>query len=432
MTSDDTPGDGDGFTRRTMLSGMAIGTAATVLPGSAEALIVVPGKGGGAPNPALAAATGLIAPRLELAVGLATYPPSFDLVDIADSLRPGDRLVLIIGQDARFEQADRLHYDLSGDEGSQGAEAVFRDDAGRSLADYTAGTHWTYAYVERGGKASAPSNTVLHGAAEKRRPEWSFTDAIDVAPKGMTATGPVKPTGFNLGLPVAVSNGEYRIGTAKGFGPWTAKPGTIYPGDLIDHRHADAPVPLAEVRSSVTIGETTRTFMTRTVADQSAAVWNALDKSSAVSLSNANLTATATYPPGIGSVRATFGRGGSESSRFAGKVTYGGNNVYLGLSYIDAPLDRVPGRHNDKGIALHAAVGGWEVYSGGKLIAFDYGGGGKDGDVLALERAGMMLTFKRNGTVLWRGPMPPGAGKIYAYFAADGSTTVCTADFTGY
>ncbi|MBW8754511.1 MAG: hypothetical protein JF595_10220 [Sphingomonadales bacterium] len=436
MDWDSTGSGTNGYTRRRLLSSMAIGTAATVFPASVKALDME-AAAAGAERMATTDPTGLVdltiaAPRLELAVGLHSYPPSYDVVDVADSLRPGDRLVLLIGHDARFDRFDALHYDLTGEEHSEGAVAVFTDGAGRSLADYASGTHWTYAYVERGGKSSAHSNTVLHGEAEARNPQWSFAKAIDVAPKGTSATGPIRPTGFNVGLPISVSNGEYRIDSGSGFGPWTAEAGLIYPGDSLDHRHTNAAAMLSEVTSAVTIGDVTEPFMSRTHADLSAAMWNALDKSNAVALSNANLTATANYPSGIGSVRATFGRTGGERSRFTATVNYGGNNVYVGFCYADAPLDAVPGRHNGKGVSLHAALGGWEVYSGGALVAFNYSGGGADGDVLGVERVGMTLTFKRNGATLWSGPMPAGAGKIYGFFAADGSTTVCNADFTGY
>lgn len=364
--------------------------------------------------------TALIAPGFTLVSAQNAYPPEFDIT-IDASL---DVEVLSIRLQGGDEDFSTLAVNQELDPIGTGV-LDFTD-----LAGVTTGEHFFRCRIENGTMYGPWSLVRKHGD--------TTAPTITSSASASAVEGVVNPTGTataNETVTWEISGGADAglVTIDANTGAWVIAATTDYD---FGQRAYVFDISCTDLAGNVSTPQTFTYTVTNNAADDPDPAWSTLsgDKSSYITLSDLNMTATVGSPPGVALVRNNTGRSTAATSIFTATVNFGSTNgTYFGFCYSNAPLSGVPGSSGASlGISLHFAAGGWEIYVGGANVENDYTGGYVDGATVSIERVGMTFRAKINGSYVGTPrTIDTGTGDLFGFFAG-WDANACTADFTGY
>lgn len=121
--------------------------------------------------------------------------------------------------------------------------------------------------------------------------------------------------------------------------------------------------------------------------------WDSANKDVDITLSGANLVATAATT-GSGSVKGTLARSTSENRYFEVTVTHGIYETLVGIGNSSANVSNPPGTSTDS-VGWYTSGGTGYIYYGGGLTA--YGSAFAVGDVVGIHLSSGTLIFYKNG-----------------------------------
>lgn len=202
--------------------------------------------------------------RSELAPGSTpptadTVPDAFDFIDQTEvplgvTVTSNEIVVSGIDAAASIGVGDIGEYSINGGAFTKAPGSVVAGDHVRLRHTSGSSANQTVVTVLTIGGIEGDFRSTTVAVPDFKPKAFAFTDVEDAAPSTKIKSNKLTPKGYNSGVAISVSGGEYRIMAGDVWGAWTTSPGQILPGNAAQLRLTSASTYQTPVSAMLTVG----------------------------------------------------------------------------------------------------------------------------------------------------------------------------------